>query len=267
MRLAGNLLVALSLIAGVLSAATAYQVSLDHGNEVYEGLVLTAAAGLRLDQDGKPVLSDKGAPEPLLVLGSPLTSDNLKKLRANQKALAANPPEIPGYRVPNGKIRVQKFSFARWDQSWIFACSVGGMILGAGLVRTAASRQATVHRESGKSEDLLKALRDARQRLSQLQQHLDSAGDKIAELPHVVDDLSQLAGDLQVNFLDHLEVIRSLLSTGKMAEVMESYAVAERFSNRARSTAVDQDPYESERCLAAAAERMSHTIELLEQSR
>jgi len=266
MRFVGNLLVAMALIVGVLSAATAYQVSIDLPDEDFAGLVLTGAAGIQVDSAGKPVLNKNGAPQPILKLGDPLTPENLQKLRNNQETLSAQdpPPQVDGYRIETGLVRVQKFSFARWRFKWVFAGAVAAMLLGAGLVRTAASKKATEHRESGKSEDLMAALQDAQQRLSDLHAQLKAAADPHDALPQVVESLTALGGDLQVNFIDHLEVIRSLLPTGKMAEVMESYAVAERFTNRARSTAVDNDPREALACLETAAQRMGTTLEMLQ---
>ncbi|REJ70712.1 MAG: hypothetical protein DWQ31_00175 [Planctomycetota bacterium] len=250
------MIVAIALTVGVLAAAMAYQISLDLPNDDYEGLVLTAAAGLLLDESGEPELDEKGRPSPVLEVGDPLTPENLDVLRTNRDALADNPPAIAGYRIPTGKIRVQKFSFARWGQKWTFAAAVIGMLLGAGLVRASASRQAVAHRESGKSEDLLAALSAAQVQLGELLEQSSAAADRHAQMPHVVARLSEVGVDLQANFVEHLAVLRSLLATGTMAEVMEAYAVAERSLNRARSTAVDNDPRESLASLAAAAAQM-----------
>lgn len=206
-------------------------------------------AGVKFDEKGKPV--------PLFKTGKELDAKSLEQLRTNEVT-------VYGRQVSVAQVKVNEFSFSRWQGKWYFLLAAAGMGGGVLLVRTAASKKATEHRESGKSEDLMAALQDAQQRLSDLHAQLKAAADPHDALPQVVEALTALGGDLQVNFIDHLEVIRSLLATGKMAEVMESYAVAERFTNRARSTAVDNDPREALACLETAAQRMGTTLEMLQ---
>lgn len=259
MALIGNILTVLTVITGVLAGATAYHVSLELPDEQLVGLTLSVGAGVKVDEEGVAVVSKTGKLTPLYKTGTPLDKNNLQVLRDNEA-------KLNGDEILVSKVKVNEFSFDRWSGKWIFFLSAVGMIAGVMLTRRAASREAVELRESGKSEDLLAALGDAQSTLVRLHSRLQSGSGSPDELHEIVEQLSALGDDLQARFIDHLEVLRSVLAAGTMAEVMESYAVAERLANRARSTAVDNDPHESLASLATAAERMVGTIDLIKQA-
>lgn len=252
----GNIITVLAVVTGVLSGATAYHVSLDLTGVEEQGLTLSTSAGVKVDDEGAAVVSDSGKLNPLFKTGTPLDSKTVKKLRANKA-------QLNGREITVTSVKVNEFAFSRWSGKWIFMLSAVGMIGGVVLNRMANAREAQGLRESGQTEDLLAALDDAKARLESLQQGLGSG--ELTE-SDVVDQLTQLGDDLQDHFIDHLEVLRGTLAAGTMAELMESYAVGERFMNRARSTAVDSDPHESLASLVASAERFGHTIEMIKKS-
>ena len=263
MAVLGNLLTVFSVVIGVLAGATAYHASLDLHEDQLVGLTLAVGAGVKVDDDGVAIVGTKGKKKgklsPLFKTGTLLDVEKLKSLRENTARLN-------GHEITVTKIKVNEFSFGRWSGKWAFLASVVGMLTGVMLTRRAGSREATELRESGKSEDLLAALSDAKCQLEELHSQLEAGSGTHAELHEIVEHLSELSADMEARFIDRLDVLRSVLHAGTMAEVLESYAVAERFSNRARSTAVDDDPHESLASLATAAERMGATIELLKKS-
>lgn len=249
MALLGNAITILSVVVGVLAGASAYHASLALPDEQLVGLTLAASAGVELDEKGKP--------KPLFKTGTQLDVDNLKKLRAEQS-------QVNGDTVSVKQVKVNEFSLSRWQGKWQFLLAVVGMIGGAVMVRNASSKQAATLRESGRAADLVGALSAAADRLEQIKNKLAEAENPGSELHNVVAAVSELSADLQTGFIDQTEVLRSQLAIGPMAELMERFAGAERFTNRARSTAVDHDPHESLACLGQAAIRMRETAEQLQ---
>lgn len=263
MAILGNLLTVFSVVIGVLAGATAYHASLALPDDQLVDLTLAVGAGVEADEEGQAIVGTKGKTKgklsPLFRTGTILDAEVLQVLRENKA-------QLNGREITVTQVKVNEFSISRWSGKWVFLTSVVGMLTGVMLTRRAASIEATELRESGKSEDLLQALSDAQARLKELHSQLDSGAGTHAELHDIVEQLSALNADLQVRFIDHLEVLRSFLPSGTMAEIMESYAGAERFTNRARSTAVDDDPHESLASLATADEQMGATIALLKKS-
>lgn len=234
MRTLGNIIIALSLVAGLLAAATAYLPRTDLRDEQLLQLSLAAPAGQR-----------EGTDQPLIPAEDPqgqdtaLTQEHIDQLRDAGVA----------------RVRVKEFAFARWNGRWVFLASVLGLLAGAWMVRSdtraAAKAPPADAAEAGSPAAILA---ETRRRVEALQHELDSAATDDQRLERIV----AVVGELQQTHLPRLPAARPRLvaqmGLSGYATLMDAYAGAERQLNRAWSAAADHYLEEAIASLASGTE-------------
>jgi hypothetical protein len=242
MRLLANLLVMVSLVAGLFGAATAYLPSLSLPDQRLVGLTLNAPAGIGADPAGRP--------QPLAIKNARLTPELLATLRA------------AGVR----RVRVKEFALARWDGAWLFLAGCAGLALGAGLLRASAKKALTAGPASGGApgqtpEAVLAAMRRA---VDGLRAELPRLPDVEERLRRVLDVLTEVQEKLVPDFAALRPVLTARLGLAGYARLMDRFAAGERQINRAWSAAADGIEEEVIDCLERAALLLAETMAALE---
>jgi hypothetical protein len=258
MKLLGQLLIVVSLVAGALSAATAYHAWLDLPTEELVGLTLNSDAGARLN--------DKGQAEPLLKKDHVLTAEDVAVLRKLHRSPYRGTFEI--YAV-----RVKEFSFARWQHKWgltVFVVAMLGLLGGSLLTRRAARRRRAAARRAASPDAAASpeaALRAVAEELTALEKSIQEQRDESARLRVVVERVGALQRHQVADFIESHDDLIGRLGIGPAAEVMDRFAAAERQINRAWSAASDGVLDEAEQCLAEAAALLEETAKRLHANR
>ncbi len=230
MRPLANLLVMVSLVAGVFGAATAYLPPLSLPDSQLQGLTLNAPAGIRADPAGQP--------QPLAVKNARLTPELLAALRA------------AGVR----RVRVKEFALARWSGAWLFLAGCAGLTLGAGLLRASAKRTLAAAPAKGGAprqspEAVLAAMRGA---VEALRAELPRLPDAEERLRRVLEVLTEVQEKFVPDFAALRPVLTARLGLAGYARLMDRFAAGERQVNRAWSAAADGIEDEVTDCLAQA---------------
>lgn len=288
MRAIGNLLITLSLVVGALAAATAYLVPLGLSDARLEGLRLGAPAGAYSPTDpDNAALHERvraihasidaarreARPEPLLpvetvsvdlpALPAVETEPTGETVVASRERLApigrANDPltpELIGVLRDEGVrwVRAKEFSFTRWRYGWVFGMACVGLLIGAGLVRTAAKRTMKLGTDATKGAQgagsPLAAAETCRKVVTELRRDLAGLGSDQARLDAIVERLGALQRGAMSEFVSLRPVIVGERGVGGFASIMDGFAAAERQVNRAWSAAADECLPESLDCLA-----------------
>jgi hypothetical protein len=226
MKLIGYLLMTAALIAGTITAATAYVPALDD-----------ALAGLTLNADAGRVETDAGV-EPVATQDTVLTAELIAELRAN------------GVK----RVRVKEFSLRRWALWPYFVLSVAAMVVGAMLVRTATKRHIKEHAgEESPGHLTPEHLLDQIEReVTSLRRDLDDILDEEARLVAIVDRIGALQTGPIMAFFDARPVLVATLGLAGFAHVMDRFSALERSLNRAWSAAADEHEPEALDSLARA---------------
>ena len=263
MKTIGNLLLTMSLITGMIAAATSYFAFLDGSDEALTGLQLKAPAGamasdaaalqnLRVQYDAGELTAEQYTRErkaiaPTLAAdldneGTLLTAERLAALRA----------------AGVGNVFAKGFSFGRWRLSWLFLLSAVGLLAGSLLVRTAAKAEveaATLAHGGTKSASSPQAVLEAIATiLAQLQNELASTADEHDRFEAILTNLDKVQKELIPVFIDARALLVGKLGLAGYAELMDRFAAAERQVNRAWSAAADHVYAESELSLGRARE-------------
>jgi len=299
MRAIGNLLITLSLVVGALAAATAYLVSLNLSDARLEGLRLGSPAGayapgdpanaalherIRTIQSSIDAERRLARAEPLLPIET-VTVDlpalpTVETAPAGEAQVAARervapigrtndpltPELIAVLRDAGVKwVKVKEFSFTRWPFGWVFGLACVGLLIGAGLVRTAAKRAVPgaaapgVASTSGASTPLGVA-EACRRAITDLRRDLAGLGTDEARLDALINRLGDIQSGPMTEFVALRPVIVGERGVGGFATVMDSFAGAERQVNRAWSAAADGVLAESIDCLAEAEALFDETV-------
>jgi hypothetical protein len=245
MKLLGQFVLWLSLAAGALSAATAYLASLDLPDRELVGLTLVAPAGQQRQPDGtsRPIAAPK----------SELTPELLAELRH------------AGVKT----VRVQHFSLQRWRGKWAFLAACAGLLLGGALIRAGARMQlalpAGVHVAGPRAspEESLQAIDTALQELRSRISQLPNARQQLAAILETVGQLQRTSMEA---FIEARGTLTARLGLRRYAELMDSYAAAERQLHRAWSAAADEVLHESLTSLDRAAALVHETRQRLVQA-
>lgn len=240
LRLLANLILAVGVTVGALSAATAYLVPLDAPDETLVGLTLNADAGQVLEPDG----SVSAAAE----AGNTIDGAMLETLRANVV-------EMHGRTETLRYVKVKEFSFARWPGKWWFALSVALLLVGGLTLRAESKRAlATAEATSTDEESPEAAIAEIRRSLEELRDEVRRGGDE----RQVRQDIVRHVGEMQLThlraFADNRTRLVAKLGMSGYAALMDRFALGERMLNRAWSTAADGHLPEATRCLDAAVE-------------
>jgi hypothetical protein len=240
MRLLMYLLIAVSLVVGVVGAMTAYlpSTSGEDAPQRLAGLHLNAPAGRT------PSTSPSDAPQPLVADKTTLTGQFVRELQSAEVK----------------RVRVREFAFVRWDGRWLFLLGCVGLLV-SGLWLRAAGRavvratDAAAATQADSPETLLGKLREAVNRV------LQAPASSATILEHV--------GELQKTLMPAMiETRPQMIAAGGLARYayfMDSYAAAERALNRAWSSAADDDMIEATASLRRAASLLEESAARLPQ--
>lgn len=260
MKLIGNLLMIVGLIAGCLAAATAYSARTSLSNERLIGLTMSADAGARqltaaelaqLDAQYEAgeitaerfiVRREALAPiVPARVDGAQRVIDEqtLEKLRV---APGAEAGESAGVDMPEF-VKVKEFGLLRWPFWWMFMASAGGLGAGALMVRTAtkrALRASVLSQPGGKAVGSPTALlEEVRRTVSGLLNEMPAMPSEEARLEAIVERLGAVQRNELAAFAEARQALIARLSMSGFAGLMDRFATAERRLNRAWSAAAD----------------------------
>lgn len=230
-------LVAGSLVLGLIAAASAYLAPLSLPDRTLAGL--TAADTMASAPGG----TAPDAP-PLLRKGETLDATTLERLRS----------------AGAQRVRVEEFAFERWSGRWMFAIAGIGLATGGLLGRWSAKRRAqqgATAAESAPERHLDAAdavLRSLLERWPSLEAQGTEAKETIAALSPLIDETLPA-------FAAARPTIVARMGLGGFAMVMDRFAAAERQIHRAWSAAADGVPQESRTCLVTALKHLAATRE------
>lgn len=272
MKLLGNLLLVIGVIAGALSAATAYLVPVSAPDETFivtengetSRLTLAAPAGAvePTEEQRENALARYQAgeisadayrnaietPAPIAEEGEEVTSDLLEKLRAADVTY----------------VRVAEFGFFRWPHWWVFMLSAGALLVGSLMLRAATKAEVekaglsprTGVGATASPEESLGSIRDA---IEGLRRDLPGMPDHDQRMDAIMRRLGDAQAVAIVSFIDARAVLINRLGLGAYAELMDRFAAMERQINRCWSAAADGVEVEALECLERAAAIMKET--------
>lgn len=290
MRYIGYVLMTVGLVAGTLSAATAYQVSLGLADDRLLGLRLAAPAGaytpaadpdlvarvapihaaideqeaseeVTLLPPAEPV--DPGQLPPVPTVETAQTGEQVVQGREALRPIGrpGDPltPELLALLRERGvqNVRVQSFAIGRWPHNWVFGLSAVGIFAGAMLVRTAARAAAPAATPAGAAapaSDPAAILDSIRRTVAEVRAGIASADSWAARRELIVDRIGDLQQEQMPAFVATRPRLVAAQGLGGYAQLMDRYAAAERQINRAWSAAADNAEAESAEALEAAAE-------------
>ena len=235
MKLLGFLIIAVSLIIGVIGAMTAYLPPLYLRDDRLIGLTLLANAGR--------VEVEPGRFAPIARTGEVVDADMLSKLRAAHVT----------------RIKVKEFAFVRWTQWWMFLIGCAGLFGGAMMVRNRRpSTSAQTDHGADAQSHALHTLDLIARGVAALREDIVSLSPDAAAVK-VLEDLGAIQRDLVSTFIASRPQITAQRGMSGYAQVMDAFAGAERQLNRAWSAAADDVVEESVLCLERAAELIEET--------
>jgi hypothetical protein len=170
MKALGNVLLAGALAVGALAAATAYLVPLDFPDEDLAGLTLSADAGA--------VPTPSGKEAPVAKRGETLTPGALARLRADGVAY----------------VRVRQFEWRWWPGRWWFVAALVGLLVAAGLLRSASRQEIATAGATRDAELPGRALRSIKETVDGLRRDISggpAAGPEFQSLSERLGDLGQ----------------------------------------------------------------------------
>lgn len=240
MKFAGYLIIAVSLVIGVLGAVTAYLPRLSLPDDRLIGLTLAANAGRFIDASGESA--------PIARAETVITSELLQSLR-----------EAGVHRI-----KVKEFALNRWSGWWMFLLGCAGLIGGALMMRCTRPAATTTHAEEAHGTPSPgQTLRNLIDRVTNLQSALPSL-DHGAAAARVLEDIGAVQRDLIAAFIAARPRIIAERGLTGFAQVMDAFAAAERQLNRAWSAAADDVVEEAIACIDRAVELLHETRHRLE---
>lgn len=253
MKLLANLILTASIIVGALAASTAYIAPLSLPDDQLIGLTINQPAGRVAQPDGsyKPLVPDH----------TTLTAEHIQALRDHRY-------DARGVEREVRFVTVNDFDPRRWVGVWPFLAAMGGLVLGAGLMRSAAKRElaraepaaTTPGAAAAKPEESLGTIIDI---VESLRRDLPGMTDDAAREHAVLERIGAVQSTHAPAFIDARTRLIARLGLGGYAELMDRFAAGERQINRAWSAAADHAMYESAPALDAAASLLAEARALL----
>jgi len=242
-KLLGSLLVAVSLILGLIGAANAYFAPLNLADEALIGLT---AADTIVAPGAQP------ATPPIILRGATVDAERLAALRA----------------AGASHLRVEEFSFGRWSGRTLFAIACVGLATGGLLGRRAARLSAAgaaggPEGATGVQARIEAHLDEADATVLALQRRWASLPGREARCRETILALNPVIEEHLPAFAATRPQIVARIGLGGFAQVMDRFAAAERQIHRAWSAAADGAPEESEVCLERARIHLTETRERL----
>jgi hypothetical protein len=283
MKLIGNLLMTVTLLVGLLAAATSYLAPIrmadaswqvgtdDDGNPNYlqtknaAGATRTSDAEIatlraRYERGGitaQDMLAESEALHPVVGADEPLSPEALATIRANTL-------EVDGKTRRVGYVNIKEFSLMGWPYNWVFGLCVVGLFTGSMLVRSAAKAEIAAHAgaEQGSHHDSPDGLlAQTRLEIDRLRADLEKCTTEKQRTHLIVDRVGALQKKQLPDFVDARPMLIARLGLGGYAEMMGRFAAAERQINRAWSIAADGYYDEAGASLENAAHLLVETQE------
>ena len=283
MTLIGNLLMTVTLLVGLLAAATSYLAPVKMAD---------AAWRIGTDESGQPEYLRSSAPVgatrtdeaeaarlreryqrgeitaqellvadetlgPVVQAGEALTPEALAEIRASALTVDGKPRKVE-------YINVKEFSPMHWPGNWIFGLCVIGLFTGAMLVRSAtkaeiAAHAGVEHKSPHDSPDGV--LAQIRISIDRLRADLEKCTTEKQRTHLIVERVGELQKKQLADFVDARPMLIARLGLGGYAEMMGRFAAAERQINRAWSIAADGFYDEAGESLENAAHLLVETQE------
>lgn len=283
MKLIGNLLMTITLLVGLLAAATSYLAPANMADAGWkagtdatgktEYLLTSAPAGAtRTDEadvaklrtqyehgdiTAQEFLAQSETLHPVVKTDEQMTPERLAKVRANTVVSDGETRKV-------GFVSVKEFSLGRWPGNWVFGLCVIGLFTGAMLVRSAskaeiAAHAGAEHKSPHDSPDGI--LAHIRMSVDRLRADLEKITTEKQRTQLIVERVGDLQKNQLADFVDARPKLVARLSLGGYAEMMGRFAAAERQLNRAWSIAADGFYDEAGECLENAAHLLVETQE------
>lgn len=296
MKLIANLLIAISLALGALSAVSAYRPSIDalqtldeselqqltingnQGERLSDG-VLKDLPDLSTDQrtelynriaeaPNNPARAEilaKYAPDhPLTAPGSAgFTQPVLEYEKGNDASNTLSRDKLQALAAAGEtRVTVKEFSFTRWQHWWLLALAAAGLGAGAFLIK--ASKPSAEAAKSAEAADTTHL--SPTQALEEIDRTLTAVRAAVHDAPNEHDALKRIVTDLGKLQLGPIDAVVSSRETfvnahglTAYATFMDQFAGLERKINRAWSTAADNHLPEATLALDDAIARLEPT--------
>lgn len=246
MKLIASLVIAASLVLGLIASVTAYVPRIDAIDPHRETLTLNAPAGQDPDDPTKPLIMpvDEDGEEVMLTAA---TLEQLKDAGVE-------------------RVRVKEFGvggWRRWDGLWLFVPAAIGLFIGAMMMRSVARKElaATAMAQDTPTTDAPEQLIDtAYKELTALRAELADMTDPEAKIRRILAALDRVHDHYFDPFVSARPVLVGRLGMTGYAQLMDKFAASERQFNRAWSAAADGVIDESETSL-------DNGVALLEETR
>ena len=225
MKLVVFVLVAGSLILGLVGAASAYLAPLSLPDQALLGLTSADTISAPAAASGAPIVRKGGTVDAGVLAG--LRHAGVERLR------------------------VEEFGFDRWTGRWIFVLACGGLVVG-GLLGRRHSKQAA-QRAAATTESAPEGHLDvADGALRELLERWSTFADGATASRATIAALSPIIEETLPAFAATRPVIVARRGLGGYAAVMDRFAAAERQVHRAWSASADGVPEESRECVSRA---------------
>ena len=278
MKLIGNLLMTVTLLVGLLAAATSYLASVDApesawqaGADEYKRTNNESGARTATEEEitalrtqyengeitAQEMLAQSEALTPVVDADQPLTPEAIETLRESELTVDGESRKV-------AFVNVKSFSLFGWPYWWAFGLSAVGLFTGSMMVRTATKKEIAAHAndEGGSSHDSPAGL------LAQIRMGIDMLRADLEKLTSESDRthlIVEKIGDMQkkqlADFVDARPKLIATMGLGGYAELMDRFAAAERQINRAWSIAADGFDVQAMECLENAAHLLVETQE------
>ncbi len=286
MKLIGNLLMTVTLLVGLLAAATSYLAPVSAPADSWTDYINTSGeteyihsnnpagaerasaediARLRTQYENGEItaqqfLASSERLNPVLAGDEQVTPEALAALQANELVTDGETRKVQ-------YVNVKRFSPFGWPYWWAFALSAVGLFAGSMMVRTASKREIAAHAAEGGTEGAkprkspLETLAEIRMGIDKLRADLPNASSDKDRTHLIVDRIGAMQKNQLSDFVDARPVLIGKMGLGGYAELMDRFAAAERQINRSWSIAADGFYAESAECLENAAHLLVETQE------
>jgi len=245
MKVLAQILIAVSVTLGVLAAATAYVAPVSMGGQL-AGLTLAAPAG---KSDGKPMVTEGTKLSPELV--EQLRAGGVKYVKVKESLLSSPNPKYDPAAVPDPDSKATQESptkfdasaLSRWPGKWLFVGAVGGLGLGAFLVRrankaaVAAALRPDAKRGAVESPD--EAIAGILAAIASIERDVKLHTEEAARLTVITERIGEAQKTHVDAFLQARALLQGRLGVSGFTKLMDRFSLAERQLNRAWSVAID----------------------------
>ena len=240
MKVLALIILAVSLVVGIIGAVTAYSPRIDDAG-LSAVLHLNAPAGVRTDLYDP----DTRRPSPAAEQGTQLSPELIAELKESGEH----------------RLRLREFSFGRWTGWWMFAIGCAGLLASGLFLRQQAKRELALEAPGGpgaQRQDPAVILESMRREVAEVLAAVgampsqDSTSGAFAALPiegdvnqMIIQRMGMVQATLMPAFIEARPRLVAAFGMAGYARLMDPYAAAERQINRSWSAAADNDEEEA----------------------